>query len=154
MEQLGVGSVQVVRVLGAALLQTQEGALQMDPGHLGPIGGAPEIADSLHGLGEDRLLQRHGGGAPGSDAASGIVAGHLHQALRAPVAGVLVHGPVGVDVDEPRDQIGAMQIDPAGHRRPYGLDDVGKLDPAGHEPAVQEYVGVGYLVHFLSSRMP
>ena len=40
------------------------------------------------------------------------------------------------------------------HPVPYGLDDVGKLDPAGHEPAVQEYVGVGYLVHFLSSRMP
>ena len=153
MEHMDIRGMQVVRVLGAALLSAHEGPLQVDARHLGPVGRPLKSLHRLHGLCELPLLQRHGGGAPGGDPLGGVVAGHRGQPLRLAVAGVLAHGPVGVDVDEPGDQIPALGVRAPLHLGTDGPDGLVKVHAAGHEPAVQKYLCVGKLhILILSGR--
>ena len=136
--------MQVLGGLSATLGVGEEGTFQMDARTLGAVGGADKTTDGLHGGGKDLLLQSHGGGQEGGDAVSGVVLGHGGQTLGLTVGEVLVHGAVGMHIDEAGHQVLALGVHITG---PSGGADGG--DDAvlhGHrallELAVYKYICV------------
>ena len=74
----------------------------------------------------------------------GVVAGHDGQSFGPPVGEVLVHGPVGVDIEEAGDQILSPGVQVTGTLggAHSGDDAVFKGEGALLEGAVQEQLGV------------
>ena len=111
-ESLKIRQAQIGAVLGSLLLFREEGPLHVDAHGPGAAGG-PVLAQGhgrLKGGGQGLVGQGHGGRGKAGHAVSGEIGRHAGEALQVSVGKVRAHGAVGVDIHQPGQHLGAVQV--------------------------------------------